>query len=172
MNARKKSFTAGLAVAAVVAGSSLFAFSHSAFAQSNGSDSLASKIAAKFNLSESEVQAVIDEERQARHIEHEKRLEDRLTQAVSDGKITSEQKDAIIAKLAEVKPRMDALKDETDDSARHDGMKAIHDELTQWAEDNDIPARYLMQAMRGGMGSHHNMRMMDGAHGDTDSSAN
>lgn len=113
----------------------------------SGANSLIDRIATKFNLNRSDVAAVFDEEKTAREAERQQKLEDRLTQAVTDGKITEEQKTKILAKLEELKTQMeanrDAMKDKTPQE-RHDAMKQQRDELQQWAKDNDIPLRYLM----------------------------
>ena len=73
-------------------------------AQDNGrgpNDTIIQKLVAKFGLNEADVQAVFDEERAERQTEMQARFEERLTQAVTDGKITEEQKAAILAKRAE-----------------------------------------------------------------------
>jgi hypothetical protein len=107
-----------------------------------GISNLVSKIAEKFNLDEDEVQVVFDEEREARQAEHQQKLEERLSQAVEDGNITEDQKSAILEKLAELHSEHESLKD-LGPEERRDAMKDKRDELKQWANDNDIPLRYL-----------------------------
>ena len=60
----------------------------------NGQNGLAQRIAQKFNLNQADVEAVIQEEHQARH-------EARLDQLVADGKSTEEQKSLILQKQEE-----------------------------------------------------------------------
>ncbi len=119
----------------------------------DGQANLISKIAQKFNLKEADVAAVFDEDRAAHEAEMQQHTEDKLTQAVTDGKLTEAQKGKILAKLAELKAAresdLDAAKDKTD-AERKSFMKQKRTDLKQWAEDNDIPPEYLMQ-----LGGHH-----------------
>lgn len=103
---------------------------------------LVDKIAQKFNLNKSDVQKVFDEDRTAHDAERQQRMEERLTQAVKDGKLTQTQADAITSKMAEMKTYMDSLKDKTEQE-RHDAMKTKMDELKQWATQNNIPHGYM-----------------------------
>lgn len=64
-------------------------------------DSIVSKIAQKFNLNEADVEAVFDSVREERQDEMKKQREESLSKAVSDGVINNNQKEAIIAKMAE-----------------------------------------------------------------------
>lgn len=104
---------------------------------SGGTQSLVDKIATKFNLNKSDVQAVFDEDRSAHEAERQQKLEERLSQAVTDGKITSDQKDQILAKLKDMQTYMDSIKDKSADE-RRSLMKTKMDELRQWAEDNGL----------------------------------
>jgi hypothetical protein len=105
-------------------------------------DSLATKIAQKFNLKESDVKAVFTQDRAAREAERQKNFESQLTQAVTDGKITTDQKDKIIAKQKEFKAYLESIKDKTR-AEKQDLLKAKKAELQQWATDNNIPMQYL-----------------------------
>ncbi len=109
----------------------------------SGADSIISKIATKFNLNKDDVKAVFDEEKTAREAEHQQKIEDRLAQAVKDGKITEEQKTKILVKLEELQKSREDLKDKTPEQ-RREAMKELRDTLRQWAKDNDVPLRYLM----------------------------
>lgn len=113
---------------------------------------LVDKIAQKFNLNKSDVQKVFDDDRAAHDAQRQQQMEDRLTQAVKDGKLTQAQADAIKAKLQEMKTFMDSQKDKTPQE-RHDAMKTKMDELKQWATQNNIPTEYLPMGhgMHGGM---------------------
>ena len=62
---------------------------------------LVTRIAQKFNLKESDVQAVFDAVKDERQAQMEKEREDSLSKAVSDGVITEAQKLSLIAKLKE-----------------------------------------------------------------------
>jgi hypothetical protein len=56
------------------------------------------RLVEKFNLNEDDVKKVFDEERQQRQDDRQKQLEEGLNKAVSDGVITSEQKQAFLDK--------------------------------------------------------------------------
>lgn len=127
----------------------------------SGGTSLVDKIAQKFNLNKSDVQKVFDEDRASHEAERQQKMEERLTQAVKDGKLTQAQADAIKAKLQEMKTFMDSLKDKTEQE-RRDAMKTKMDELKQWAADNNIPKGYLPMG-HGMMGGHRPDRDRDQA---------
>lgn len=115
--------------------------------------SLVSKIAAKFKLNKADVQAVVDEDRAAHDAERDKQTEATLTQAVTDGKITSDQKTKIIAKLKELKTQREANRSAMStktEAERKAAMDAERTALKTWASDNNIPIEYL----RLGMGRH------------------
>src|SRR6266540_5158595 len=76
----------------------------------NGNN-LVDKIAATFNLDKSKVQAVFDSKGQAREAEHRAQTEKVLSQLVTDGKITSAQKDAILAKQKELQTARESERD-------------------------------------------------------------
>jgi hypothetical protein len=130
-----------------------------------GSNSLAAKIAAAFHLNQADVQKVIDQNRQDHQAKMEQNYEDRLSQAVTDGKITSAQKDLILAKHKEVASFVESLQGKTPQE-RRDAMKAEVQQVQQWAKDNNVPFNLVMPAHRG-MG----MRHMDEPDGDADDSS-
>ncbi len=68
---------------------------------SSSSSSLVDKVAEKFNLNKDEVRNGFDENRTERQAEHEQHYEERLTQAVKDGKLTEDQKSKVLAKHKE-----------------------------------------------------------------------
>ncbi len=114
----------------------------------SGGQGLVDKIATKFNLKTSDVQALFDENKAARQQEMQTRLETRLTTAVDNGKITSAQKDQILAKLREMRSFMETLKDKTP-AERKTLMQQKRTELEQWAKDNNLSMDYL-RPMGGG----------------------
>lgn len=113
---------------------------------SDGMSSLIDKLATKFNLNKDDVQAVFDEDRAAREAEHQQEFEQRLTQAVTDGKITEAQKQKILAKVEELKTQREANRDKfksmTEDERRA-AMKAEMESLKTWADENGISMDYL-----------------------------
>ena len=138
-----------------------------AFAQSNDTSdnprsSLVERIANKFGLQESEVQAVFDEARSQHQAEMQQRSEERLSQLVSDGKITEEQKQLIISKRdelrAEHQSEHESMQDLTPEERRA-AMDEHRQELEDWASQNGIDPQYLMPQGPAGMGrGMHGMR--------------
>jgi hypothetical protein len=121
----------------------------------NQSDTIVTKLAEKFNLKSEDVQAVFDEERAAREAERRTEADKVLAQAVTDGKLTSEQKDKIIAKRTELEEnresKREAFQNMTDEQ-RRDEKDTKRAELDKWASDNGIPTEYQRYVMGGGHG--------------------
>jgi hypothetical protein len=120
-----------------------------------GSDQsgIVDKIAQKFNLNKDEVQKVFDEDRATHEAQHQSRMEERLSQAVKDGKLTEDQKTKILAKLTELKASMESerenFKNMTDEE-RKTHMEQKRTELETWAKENNIPTDYLHFIGHGG----------------------
>ena len=98
------------------------------------------KIASKFNLNKDEVKKVFDEQHNEREAERQKNLEDKLTQAVKDGKITEDQKIKLLAKLQELHKTREANRQNIQEAKRdmQQAMQNERTELEQWAKDNGI----------------------------------
>jgi hypothetical protein len=149
MALKKTLMIAGAVTSIGLGGASLAA--HAASAESGnavgppGMDGLVSKIAEEFNLNEDEVEAVFEEHKEEMHAKHEARMEERLTQAVAEGKLTEEQKAKILAKFEEMKQDRPPLQEieETSPDERKQVRLEKHDELEKWAEENGIPEEYL-----------------------------
>ncbi len=142
---------AGLALATITGAGIVSAATDSS---SDGSTGLIDKLAAKFNLNKTDVKAVFDEDKATHEAVRQKALDDRLSQAVTDKKITAEQKDKIVAKQAELKAAHEAeqaaMKDKTD-AERRAARETQRAELEKWAKDNGIPLEYV-RPMGGGHG--------------------
>ena len=137
--------TAGVLTATILGGG-IFASMASA-ASNNSDDSLAAKIANKFNLNKDEVQTVLNEHHQEVSAEHkaemQTRLEQRLSKAVSDGKITEDQKTKIIDYLKTQETFFESLKDKTAEE-RKSAITAHKAEVQKWASDNGIDQQYVL----------------------------
>lgn len=134
-------------------------------AQSNqgsgkSSDSLVQKIATKFNLNKDDVQSVFDADKSEHDAEMDQKMSEKLDSLVSEGKITSEQKDKIIAKRDELKAQREAnraaMKDKTAEE-RKAAMDTERSDLKKWAADNDIGEEYIRYVL-GGPGGHEGSR--------------
>lgn len=128
----KPLLVAGLVLAGIAGTTTLAATAVNA--QSNG-DSLVEKIASKFNLNKSDVQAVFDESHDEHEAEKQAEFSDDLQDKVDSGDITAEQKTLIENKFKELQVQRDS------------NRQALED----WAEQNNIDAKYLhMGHGRGG----------------------
>lgn len=133
----------------------IFAASPS-FAQDTTTNTLVQRIAQRFNLSEDDVQAEFDSFHDQRRAERFAIFADRLDELVSDGKLTTEQKDAILEKHEEAQNKTESLKD-LDPSERHDQMDAIHEEMKTFMENLgvDLPGMGpMLMKGKGGPGPH------------------
>lgn len=121
------------------------------------------KLAERFGLSQTDVQEVFDEARADHHAQMLANFEDRLNQAVSDGKITEDQKQLILDKHEEIQAKMDELQS-LDPQNRREQMQAYHEELQNWAEDNniDLPLFGFGPGFARGFKMGHQMGMMQG----------
>lgn len=102
--------------------------------------SIVQRLAERFGLNHEEVQSVFDELHEERMQRHQIIIEERLDQAVADGVITDAQKEALLAKKAEIREKRD----------QH------HEEMQAWMDEQGIDPEKL--APYGGFG-HHGMHM-------------
>lgn len=94
------------------------------------------KLIERFGLNEDEVSQVIEEEREERRQKGKEMMEQRLDEAVADGQITEEQKQAILEKQEQMEQ----------EKGQH------QEEMKQWAEENGIDWPMFGSGMRKGMG--------------------
>jgi len=89
-------------------------------------------LASKFNLKPDEIEQVFQETRKQNH-------EERLSQLVTDGKITEEQKTYIAAHQEEMMQKRDELKDQGKTMEEiHDALEADREEFKSWMEEQGI----------------------------------
>lgn len=70
-------------------------------------------------------------------------FEDRLSKLVEDGKINEEQKQKIMDKHEEMQAKMDEWKDLSPED-RQEKMKAFHEEMKTWAQENGIDFPFMV----------------------------
>jgi len=125
--------------------------------KSNFMSGFVTAISQKFSLSETEVQAVFTEQAEKQHAEMEAKFTanfaEKLSTAVTEGKLTQTQSDLITAKQAEIKTQREALKN-SDVKPTKEEMQAQMEDLKTWAEANNIPNEYLMLGGHRGKGGH------------------
>ncbi|OGK23112.1 hypothetical protein A2954_01755 [Candidatus Roizmanbacteria bacterium RIFCSPLOWO2_01_FULL_37_12] len=106
----------------------------------NFHSNLIKKIAEKFNLKESDVSSVFTDFRNERQAERQKEIEERLTQAVKDEKITEAQRQAILKHHEELKnnqPDPEEFKNLTMEQRRQK-MQEKKQEMESWALENGL----------------------------------
>jgi hypothetical protein len=150
MTSKKKMLLA--VTSAVLLSGGLLASSAFAAQDNTTASSLVSEIATKFNLKQTDVQAVFDQHKQEMNATRQQKLTDRLNAAVTSGKITTAQKDLIVAKLNEVEQKMADIRNMTDDTARKNARDQLHTDLIAWAKANNIDAKWI--AFAGGRDGH------------------
>jgi len=161
MQIKKRTMVAGaMAVAVGLAGAgSVGLVSAAASNNTGGGTSIVDKIATKFNLNKSDVQAVFDEDRESHEADMQARMQERLSQAVTDGKLTQDQADYITQAMAEIKSLTKGQRPDEMDQSTKDQLKAKMDALRAWAQENDIDLR-LVGRGPGGPGGHMGGPMM------------
>ena len=114
--------------------------------------SLVQKIADKFGLNKDEVQAVFDQNRQEHQAQMQAKSEEQLSQDVTDGKITEEQKQKILEKRQELQEnrqsKMEEMRNMTAEE-RKAAMEKERQELENWVKENGIDHNYLMGGFKG-----------------------
>lgn len=127
----------------------------------NPMNSLVIAIAQKFNLNTTDVQQVFDDQHTQMEASRQEEFKTRLAQTVTDGKLTQDQADKIIAKFAELDSQRETNKTAMDGKTEAERRTAMQEQMTnlqQWATDNNIPMKYLPfghgghKGPRGGMG--------------------
>jgi hypothetical protein len=152
MKVKKPLMVAGVAsVMALSSAAGMALTSADTTSTNDGKTSLIDKIATKFNLKKTDVQAVFDQDRSEHQAAREKEVKADLDQAVKDGKLTAQQETLLIAKQSEMKTFMESLKDKTD-AERKSAMDAKRTELQTWAKDNGIANEYLRLGIGHGHG--------------------
>ena len=155
MSKNKKITAAAFAIGALALMAGVYGIG-TTYAQDNDAHaSLIQKLASKFGVGESEVEAVFDEHRGEMQAERQAEFSTKLDEAVEAGEITAEQKQAIIDKHEEMKSKHDELKD-LDKDERREKMQKIRSEMKDWTQENDIDMRDIApkdgKGMRGGKG--------------------
>lgn len=79
----------------------------------------------------------------AMEVKHEQKLNERLDAAVSAGKLTAEQKDALKAKLEAIE-QIKAQNAGKTKQEKRDALKSARADLQQWATDNGVNLQDIM----------------------------
>jgi len=123
--------------------------------RSGGYPSIVQKLVERFGLNEEDVRSVFDENRTEHQQQMRADFEDRLSQFVSEGKVTEGQKQAILAKKEEMMANYKGLKDLSFENLTHEErreeMETHREEMKTWAQENDIDLS-LFPLLLGGKG--------------------
>lgn len=138
-----------ITIAAVSAMSAGLVVATNAFAQANspsGVPSVVQEIANKFNLNESDVQAVFTQHRQEMQAKMESNYETYLGNLVKTGKITQEQEQLILNEhkqlMSQMRSTMKNFKNMTP-AQRKAQMQTERQTIENWAKQNNINLQYL-----------------------------
>ena len=113
------------------------------------------KLVERFGLNADEVKKVFEEEREEGRARNQEHFEERLDQAVEEGKITEEQKQAILDKHAEMQAKHESLKDLSFEE-RQEALKTMREEMQAWAEENGLdPQQFPLMPGPKGFGERH-----------------
>ncbi len=138
-----------MAGVAIIGAAGLYGVQHASATSSTNGQTLVERIASTFGLDKAKVQAVFDQNKTDKQQNRETTYEQRLTQAVTDKKLTLAQKDAILAEHKKLETELAAAAKGTD---RRAATKTVRTEATTWASDNNVSASWLIAPgrMRGG----------------------
>lgn len=117
----------GIAVLTLVSAGAITFGAVSASAHFGDNSEFTKTLAQKLGVSEDNVKSAVDSIRTEKKAQMQKNFEERLSQAVKDGKITEDQKSKILAKNKELQTNRQAKKTE----------------LEKWSKDNGIDIKYI-----------------------------
>ncbi len=101
---------------------------------------LPAKIATTFNLDQTQVENVFNQQREEMHAQRETEMNINLDQLVTEGKLTQTQKAEFLAMHEKMEDQMDFSQRGRD----RDGMQEHRDKVQQWASDNGLDFMELM----------------------------
>ncbi|EKE11256.1 MAG: hypothetical protein ACD_15C00113G0021 [uncultured bacterium] len=176
MEQNKRYFIPSLVLLAAM-GAGVYGTNNAGAQVGENQSSIIERMASKFNLNKDEVQKVFDEEREERQKLRQENMEKRLSDAVSRGELTENQKKLILDKKASLRKEAEARREEMQKNRENLGnmtenerkafveerqaeMKKHREEMETWAKNNGIDIKYLMgpmgERMGGPKGMHRN----------------
>ena len=126
----------------------------SVLAYGNGTDfrnQMAQKFSQRFNLNQAEVESFLNDNFQERQKERQTYQDNHLNQLVSDGKITPEQKEAILKKREEMMNEMEEMTNLSWEEQKTEREKH-QNEMESWAKENGVDLNEVMPIAGGGFG--------------------
>ena len=138
----------GLAAVAAMVGVTT-ALARPTLAEESGNfPTIIQKLVERFGLDQGEVEEVFERDREERHAQMQARYEERLNQAVEDGQITQEQKEAILAKREQMRSECE-VESGLSQEEREQNREEHHEEMEAWAEQNGLEMSQLFGLMGG-----------------------
>ena len=134
-----------------------------AFAQNSPAPfpSFVQQLAQKLGIDQGKVQTAVDDIHKDRQGILQTRFEERLTQAINDGKITEAQKQLILNKFKDLQTdrqtNMEKFKTMTPEQ-RKQSMIDKKTDLSNWAKTNGVDLSIITKMGKGGMMGHRMMR--------------
>lgn len=151
INMNKKILIPALIIS--LAGFSVYGVNQASATDTTGFTSIVQRLSQKFNLNQDEIRTVFEEERAERQTQMVSQFEDRLSQDVSNGKITEAQKQAIIAKHNEIREQY-TKPDNWQELSRDQRQSLMQEKRTQlenWAKENGIDTSYFFGGFGNGL---------------------
>lgn len=106
------------------------------------------KLVKAFNLDRAKVGEVLEEHRQERVAQHKARFEERLDKMVEEGTLTTDQKEAILKKMDELKTVHEEIRNLAPEQ-RWEALEKHRTELESWAKENGIDLKQFMPWLKG-----------------------
>ena len=151
--------TLALTILSVAGAVGISTVSAHGFGRGEGRDSFTQSLSEKFNLNEGEVNSFLEEKQVARQEERKTEREEHLSGLVSEGKLTGDQKTAMINKMEENQAEKQQNRDQFKDMTREERQaerQEHRDEMDQWFEEQGIDKDE--SDLRGEMGEGHGGR--------------
>lgn len=166
MNKRlKTTIITGAALATIGLGAAGTGLASAASDSTNPQASLIEKLAAKFNVSQSDVEAVFTADRQEHQAQMQADMVSRLAQAVTDGKMTQAQAGYITNAQKEIEALMQQASPGQETDAQRQAVRDKIDALRIWATQNNVDEQYV------GPGNHRGPGSPGGPNSSSDSSS-
>ncbi|MBI2103450.1 hypothetical protein HYT59_00430 [Candidatus Woesebacteria bacterium] len=123
------------------------------------------RLSDRFGLNKDDVKEVFEEVRDEHKAEMYANWAERLDDLVADGKITSDQKQAILDKHEEFENKMEEIRNQSlTFDERKQKLQALHEEFKNWAESQGIDLSLIGpfgKGFKGGFRMGYKMGMMD-----------
>ena len=131
----------------LISGSALFGTSAYAQGIQNREGTMHQELAQKLGIDENKVQTAFDEIRREHQQEMQAQFTERLNQAVTDGRLTQDQKNLILQKHEELQTERQTEREQVQNMSREERrefMETRHEEMQAWGEANGIDLQYVM----------------------------